>query len=70
MVCSSRFSLVYDNDQSTIEAKLYALLELTDEEILQMKKNAYATALQYFDRNKYIKELNGFISEIRGGNLK
>ena len=71
LICDNQNGmLVYDNDQSTIEAKLYALLELTDEEILQMKKNAYATALQYFDRNKYIKELNGFISEIRGGNLK
>lgn len=71
LICDNQNGmLLYDNDQPTIEAKLYALLDLTDDEILQMKKNAYATALQYFDRNNYIKSLNEFVSEIRGGNLK
>lgn len=62
--------LVYDNEQSTLEGKLNALLALTNEEILQIKKNAYDTALQYFDRSNYIKKLDTFINKVRGGNLR
>lgn len=57
--------LIENNEVSTIEATLNKLLNLTDDEIVDMKNAAYESALQYFDYHSYIESLRLFIENNR-----
>ena len=57
--------LIENNEVSTIEATLNKLLNLTDDEIADMKNAAYDSALKYFDYHAYIEPLRLFIENNR-----
>ena len=53
--------LVNSNSEKDLKDKLEYILQMSDEEILTMKKNAYIFAQQNFDISVYVDEMKKFI---------
>lgn len=58
--------LVENNSVETIEKVLYALINTHDRDILNMKINAYKTAIDLFNINSYSQELKEFVARLEG----
>lgn len=53
-----------DNEAETIQAKINQLLQMSNEEIINIKRNAYNTALEKFSKDNYTDKLYNFINSL------
>jgi glycosyltransferase involved in cell wall biosynthesis len=53
--------LVNSNSEQDLKEKLEYILQMSDEEILTMKKNAYMFAQQNFDISVYVDKMKKFL---------
>jgi len=57
--------LVRNNDLNTLETTLLSILDLSREQIEEIKNNALTTANELFTPDKYIEQFNAFLNKCK-----
>lgn len=57
--------LVRDNDLNTLETTLLSIIDLSREQIEEIKNNALTTANELFTPDKYIEQFNAFLNKCK-----
>ena len=57
--------LVRNNDLNTLETTLHSIIDLSREQIEEIKNNALTTANELFTPDKYIEQFNAFLDKCK-----